>query len=86
MVFRKSSEKISHLENLLWVETYGRLVEDYYLRVVYKSLSYSDSLSVALGEILYKTLFYVSESYHRNNLVKMRLSVKSTALKLVHEI
>ena len=85
MLSAEGSDKITNLDDLLRIETYGRLVENKDLGVTNKCLSDTYSLAVALGEILDNSLFNVCKTGNLEDLLKMLFAVELTAFKIVHE-
>ena len=86
MIFRKSTHKVAHRDDLLRVKTYSRLVEYNDLRVADKSLRDTHSLLVTLREVFDKPRLHLSELNDRDDLIEVSASVELAPLEVVYEI
>ena len=64
MIFSKLFNKLTNLYYLLWIKSNCRLIEYNDFRVAKKCLGEAHSLSVALGKVLYETVFYLRDAGH----------------------
>ena len=80
------SDEIADLNDLLWVKTNRRLVENDNGGISHKCLGDTNSLAVSLGKILDKSAAHIVDLRYLADLLKMLLAIKLAALDLVNEI
>ena len=80
------ADEVADLNDLLWVKSDRGLVEDDDGRVSDECLRDADSLAVALGEILDKTLLYVVDLRYLADFLEVELAIESALFYIVYEV
>ena len=86
VIFAERAYERAHLYYLLRVKTDRRLVEDYERRIADESLRYTDSLAVALRQILDEPFPHVRYLCDGADLLEMLFAVVAAAFELICEI
>ena len=87
MVFSKLFDKLTNLYYLLWIKSNRRLIQYNDFRIAKQCLSEANSLSKALGQILYETVFHLRDTGHIHGICYHFFSLFPIKLfKLCHEL
>ena len=80
LLFPKGPDQLSDLDNLVRIETTGRLVHDQDPGIMHKRLGYADPLLVALGEVPDVLAQHAAQADHLNDPVDRRPGLGSRHL------
>ncbi|MPN31467.1 hypothetical protein SDC9_178941 [bioreactor metagenome] len=78
--------KVSDVDYLLRVETYGRFVENKHRRVADECLSDSDSLAIPLGQVFKRPVVYVGYLNDLAYFGNVLFAVQRRSFKIVYEV